>query len=105
VVLTDYPDKSLLDNLAYNVAQNVQPRRPGGMATASVLGYVWGSPVDQLLAALLQDIAIQVDVNPDTGPGMRFDLIILSDLIFNHSQVRHHLHHHHHRPPTFRFSE
>jgi hypothetical protein len=70
------------------------------MTTACVLGYVWGSPVDQLLAAL-QDTAIQVDVNPDAGLGMRFDLILLSDLIFNHSQVRHHHHHHNHLPLTF----
>jgi predicted nicotinamide N-methyase len=48
---------------------------------------------------------MQVDVNPDAGPDMRFDLILLSDLIFNHSQVRHHRHDHHHLPPTFRFLE
>ena len=74
------------------------------MATACVLGYVWGSPVDQLLAAL-QDIATQANVKVDAGRGMRFDLILLSDLIFNHSQVRHHLPHHNHLSPTFRHSE
>ena len=73
------------------------------MATACVLGYVWGSPVDQLLAALPQDAAIQVDVNSDAGRGMRFDLILLSDLIFNHSQVRHHHRYLNHLPPTFVF--
>jgi nicotinamide N-methyltransferase len=98
VVLTDYPDKALLDNLAYNVAQNV------GVATVCVLGYVWGSPVDPLIAALLPDTATDADTNPDLGPSTRFDLILLSDLIFNHSQVRHHHHHHHHHlpfPPLF----
>jgi hypothetical protein len=64
------------------------------MDTVCVLGYVWGSPVDPLLAALLPDTATHVDINPDAGPDMRFDLILLSDLIFNHSQVRHHRHHH-----------
>lgn len=97
MVLTDYPDKALLDNLAYNAAQNVQPPRSGGMDTVCVLGYVWGSPIDPLLAALLPDTATHVDINPDGGPGMRFDLIVLSDLIFNHSQVRHH---HNHHPPS-----
>jgi nicotinamide N-methyltransferase len=87
VVLTDYPDKALLDNLAYNVNQNVQPPR---RAAVHVLGYVWGSSVDPLLAALLQDTATESDADaaaagPDTS---NFDLILLSDLIFNHSQVR-----------------
>jgi EEF1A N-terminal glycine/lysine methyltransferase len=100
VVLTDYPDKALLDNLAYNVDQNVQPPR---RATVHVLGYVWGSSVDPLLAALLQETATATesdaaaaDAGPDTS---NFDLILLADLIFNHSQVRHP---HHHFPPLFR---
>ena len=92
MVLTDYPDKALLDNLAYNVDENVKPPR---CATVRVLGYVWGSSVDPLLAApaLLEDTetetetALDADASPDTSNF--FDLIILSDLIFNHSQVRH----------------
>ena len=101
MVLTDYPDKALLDNLAYNVAQNLDVRQlfPSADADAvcGVVGYVWGNPVGSLLDALLPgpDTATQVDTEP--GPGTTgFDLIILSDLIFNHSQVRYHHHHHHH---------
>ena len=85
MVLTDYPDKALLDNLAYNVDQNVQPPR---RAAVRVLGYVWGSSVDPLRAALLlasEDTATESGASPDTS---NFDLILLSDLIFNHSQVR-----------------
>ena len=103
MVLTDYPDKALLDNLAYNVDQNVLPPR---RAAVHVLGYVWGSSVDPLLAAaLLQDTETETESNADadadavpvTGPDTRnFDLILLSDLIFNHSQVRHH----HYPPPS-----
>lgn len=103
MVLTDYPDKALLDNLAYNVDQNVLPPRRDAVR---VLGYVWGSSVDPLLAALLQDTdtdtatesdaqaeaaSAGADAGPDTS---NFDLILLADLIFNHSQVRHHHHHH-----------
>jgi nicotinamide N-methyltransferase len=94
VVLTDYPDKALLDNLAYNVEQNVQPppRQGGrGRGGVGVLGYVWGSPVDPLLAALPPDTADTNRDDDDASPVARFDLILLSDLIFNHSQVRHHL--------------
>jgi nicotinamide N-methyltransferase len=93
VVLTDYPDKALLDNLAYNVDQNVLlPRR----AAVHVVGYVWGSSVDPLLAAAqLQDTETESNADADAvavaGPDTsNFDLILLSDLIFNHSQVRHH---------------
>ena len=89
MILTDYPDKVLLDNLTYNVDQNVQPPRRD--AAVRVLGYVWGSSVDPLLAALLQqDTATESDAeHTAAGSDMRkFDLILLSDLIFNHSQVR-----------------
>ena len=86
MVLTDYPDKALLDNLTYNVDQNVQPPR---RAVVCVLGYVWGSSVDPLLAALLKDAATEPDADAaDPDEKNSFDLIILSDLIFNHSQVR-----------------
>jgi nicotinamide N-methyltransferase len=99
VVLTDYPDKALLDNLTYNVDQNVQPPRRDHHAAVHVLGYVWGSSVDPLLAALRRDTDIDTDTATesdvdadatDAGPAdtSNFDLILLSDLIFNHSQVR-----------------
>jgi len=88
VVLTDYPDKALLDNLAYNVDQNVHPPRRDAVR---VLGCVWGSSVDPVLAALLrqQDTATESDADAAAGPDTsKFDLILLSDLIFNHSQHR-----------------
>lgn len=67
VVLTDYPDQALVDNMAYNVAQN------GVEAHIAVRGYIWGRPVEPLLEPL--------------SPGAQFDLILLSDLVFNHSEV------------------
>jgi EEF1A N-terminal glycine/lysine methyltransferase len=83
VVLTDYPDQALVENMAYNVAQNVEPEaRRDGTGTVSVMGYVWGQPVEPLLA-LLED-----GDGEGVGSGGGFDLIILSDLIFNHTQVR-----------------
>ena len=69
-VLTDYPDQSLIDNLSYNVDRNV----PESIrSNVTVTGYVWGKPVEPLLEAVAPD---------------KFGLIILSDLVFNHSQVR-----------------
>lgn len=70
-VLTDYPDNDLIDNLRFNVHENVATY--GSEARAVVLGYIWGTPVTDLLGVA------------DAPDG--FDLIILSDLIFNHSQV------------------
>ena len=112
MVLTDYPDKALLDNLGYNVDQNVvhQPETPRRRAQAQtsassavrVLGYVWGTSVDPLRGALLQDTETEPDTETETEPDADaaaadpetsyFDLILLSDLIFNHSQVRSHHH-------------
>jgi predicted nicotinamide N-methyase len=81
VVLTDYPDQALVDNLVFNVDQNIELARRGAVCA---MGYVWGQSVDPLLRALLPDTA-----DPNARPHAFFDLILLSDLIFNHSQVQH----------------
>ncbi|KAJ3850048.1 putative methyltransferase-domain-containing protein [Lentinula lateritia] len=78
VVITDYPDPDLIQNIEYNVQENVNVARKGNVA---VQGYIWGHSVQPLLASL-QD---RSNTNPDLNEDL-FDLIILSDLIFNHSQ-------------------
>lgn len=66
VVATDYPDNTLLRNLEDNVRRCV-PERGYGPA-AAVHGLKWGcGPDDQWAVS-------------------QFDVIVLSDLIFNHSQ-------------------
>jgi len=72
-VLTDYPDQALLNNLHLNVAANIQEQTD--RAQVYVEGYIWGRSVDPLLA-----LCRPKDVT------RRFDVIIMSDLIFNHSQ-------------------
>ncbi|KAI0777521.1 putative methyltransferase-domain-containing protein [Trametes elegans] len=72
VVLTDYPDSALVNNIWYNVRGNIaEPDRE----KIDVQGYVWGYPVESLLKVL-----------PGEQNEKAFDLIIMSDLIFNHSQ-------------------
>lgn len=71
VVITDYPDASLVDNIRYNVDANTNEEE---QSRVKVHGYIWGQDVKPLLGAL-------------PSPNTKFDLIILSDLIFNHSQV------------------
>ncbi|KAJ7504495.1 putative methyltransferase-domain-containing protein [Mycena galericulata] len=67
VLLTDYPDADLVKNLEDNVTGNITGD------CVSVQGYIWGHPVQPLLDAL-----------PSDADG--FHLIIMSDLVFNHSQ-------------------
>ena len=93
VILTDYPDKALIENLEFNVTQNIPPASADRVRvmvrnqTAIRLllshnsftkGYIWGHSIHPLLASL------SIPSIPKQG----FDLIILSDLVFNHSQVR-----------------
>ncbi|KAF9782431.1 putative methyltransferase-domain-containing protein [Thelephora terrestris] len=70
VVLTDYPDPALLENLEYNLSRNLTSNAG---SRVFVKGYIWGRPVAHLLEAL-----------PDGSMG--FDVILMSDLIFNHSE-------------------
>ncbi|KAJ1026926.1 hypothetical protein NDA16_002219 [Ustilago loliicola] len=76
VVATDYPDKDLIDNLTKNVVLNCQddssPMR--GPGKSFVEGYIWGRDPSSLLSKLTDE-----HVNPG-----KFDLILLSDLVFNH---------------------
>ncbi|KAH9855647.1 putative methyltransferase-domain-containing protein [Lenzites betulinus] len=72
-VLTDYPDAALVDNISHNVLVNILPE--GERAKVHVQGYIWGHAVEPL-----------VELLPGGADERAFDLIILSDLIFNHSQ-------------------
>ncbi|KAI9476200.1 MAG: putative methyltransferase-domain-containing protein [Benjaminiella poitrasii] len=70
VVVTDYPDNELIENIQYNVDHNI----PRNKNTAVVVeGYVWGTVTDKLKSYL-------------PASQKTFDVLILSDLVFNHSQ-------------------
>ncbi|KAG6810555.1 hypothetical protein H0H92_011340 [Tricholoma furcatifolium] len=73
VVITDYPDDDLIKNIEYNVEANIPVVDRNRVA---IQGYIWGRAVDSLLEP----------ISRAGSPGAGFDLIILSDLIFNHSQ-------------------
>lgn len=65
VVCTDYPDPILLDNIQYNIdTHNV-----GDIVKTE--GFIWGNTVEGIRKQMQQDYA---------------DLIIMSDLVFNHSE-------------------
>lgn len=68
VIVTDYPDRALIDTLRVNLDRNVHGER---RKRIQELGFLWGDSVEPLLAA---------NVNK------KFDVIILCDLLFNHSE-------------------
>ncbi|KAI5478429.1 putative nicotinamide N-methyltransferase [Pseudohyphozyma bogoriensis] len=72
VVISDFPDPSLVNNLAKNVKVNVTSAGSPSVANTVAEGYTWGSSPSTLLSHL--------------PTGEAFDLILLSDLVFNHSQ-------------------
>lgn len=73
VVSTDYPDADLISNIQYNVdhAEGMDRER------VHVEGYIWGNSYDSLLEKIQDD---------EEHKDKKFDLIILSDLVFNHTE-------------------
>ncbi|KAN0037853.1 hypothetical protein ACTA71_000024 [Dictyostelium dimigraforme] len=71
VVLTDYPDANLIENLHYNITNSL----PESVTKDRVYGkaHLWGKEPESLFQLL---------ENPSTE---KYDIIILSDLIFNHA--------------------
>ncbi|KAF3933180.1 hypothetical protein ABW19_dt0209800 [Dactylella cylindrospora] len=96
VVLTDYPDPDLVQNLEYNKLHSFAGDDGGAAAgdehggaekmklpegtNIECVGYIWGSNPDPLLSLL------PPSPSSSSGPPKGFDLLILSDLLFNHSQ-------------------
>ena len=72
VVSTDYPDPDLMQNIDYNIKSNV----PEGFNNVTTEGYIWGNDYSPLLAHIEK-------IGNNNG---KFDLIILSDLVFNHTE-------------------
>ncbi|KAG0313823.1 nicotinamide n-methyltransferase [Dissophora globulifera] len=83
VVITDYPDFDLINNIQYNAEHVVPKLTEDGVVV--VQGYLWGSNTVPLLAHI-NPAATDSDSSSNTK--QLFDTIILSDLLFNHSQHR-----------------
>lgn len=69
VLVTDYPDAELIENLHKNCALLPEPRK------CNAAGYLWGASTAELKENLPQH-------EREAG----FDLLILADLLFNHSE-------------------
>ncbi len=79
LVITDYPDPDLLENIKYNV-NNCTALTDDMRSKMIIEGHIWGSEPEQLLRFINPDISNSSDFK------IKFDLIILSDLIFNHTE-------------------
>lgn len=71
--MTDYPDTDLIENLRYNIHHcgALLPKEKSIIAE----GYLWGAATSPLTACL-----------PSQAQPTGFDLLILADLLFNHSE-------------------
>lgn len=70
MVVTDYPDAELIDNLRYNINHCELLPEPRSIVAQ---GYLWGAPIQDVIQHL-----------PNMGDA--FDVLILADLLFNHSE-------------------
>lgn len=75
VVVTDYPDVDLIDNLKYNIQNSLSAASSRSPIFAE--GYLWGADPSPLLSHLSH--------SPE-GKKDGFDVLILADLLFNHSE-------------------
>ncbi|KIV97744.1 hypothetical protein PV10_01454 [Exophiala mesophila] len=69
VVVTDYPESDLISNLQYNIQHNLTEAD----SPISAHGFLWGAPAQGLKDKL----------SPDADG---FHLLILADILFNHSE-------------------
>ncbi|KAF5235743.1 hypothetical protein ACHAPM_000538 [Fusarium culmorum] len=79
VVVTDYPDPDIIRIMQKNVDECDETVEPRGriVDTVDTMGFVWGADSVPLLARL----------NPtDDSHKERFDILILADLLFRHSE-------------------
>lgn len=69
VVVTDYPDRELIDNIQRNATSLLNAEE---QTRITVKGYLWGAPIAELASPTDVEVA--------------FDAIFLCDLLFNHSE-------------------
>lgn len=78
VLCTDYPDPDLLSHIQYNVdhCEGLDPSK------VLVRGFIWGQDETQLCYDELNENQLPEKIEESE----KFDLIILSDLVFNHTE-------------------
>ncbi|KAI9208101.1 uncharacterized protein BJ171DRAFT_490236 [Polychytrium aggregatum] len=80
VLMTDYPEPVLIDNMRFNAKENLPDATHNGVIGCQ--GFLWGADPFPLLDWLKFSNA-----GPEHG-ARKYDLIFLADLIFNHTEHR-----------------
>lgn len=82
VISTDYPDIDLISHIQYNVdhCEGIPET-----TVVKVRGFIWGQDVTSLC---YDDIEDPKDLPSTIAEEDKFDLVILSDLVFNHTEHR-----------------
>ncbi|GAO14971.1 uncharacterized protein UV8b_00521 [Ustilaginoidea virens] len=98
VVMTDFPDPDLVANMQKNIDACDETVEPRGLIerTVDAVGFVWGADAEPLLARLGGPRRGQEgdeDEDEDVhghghghGQSCRFDVLVLADLLFRHSE-------------------
>ena len=77
VVITDYPDPELIENICHNISTTCQDNE-----SITAEGYLWGADPEKLLSHLTPSPSRNSE---PYSQGQGFDTLILADLLFNHS--------------------
>ena len=80
--MTDYPDADLIENIAWNIAENCSSGLDGRIIAK---GYLWGADVGPLLDALHCDSSRHGKGVGEEAEAEGYDVLILADVVFNHS--------------------
>ncbi|KAI9369022.1 hypothetical protein BJX61DRAFT_183435 [Aspergillus egyptiacus] len=75
VVMTDYPDPDLVDNMQQNADASAPLIPSDPPSSLYVTGYKWGSDVQPLLAYL-----------PEESRSKGFDVLIMADVVYSHRE-------------------
>ncbi|PTB56040.1 hypothetical protein M431DRAFT_114615 [Trichoderma harzianum CBS 226.95] len=84
VVMTDFPDPDLVMNMQKNIDECDETTEPKGHIAKAIdaAGFVWGGDPVPLIARLSSD----EDSSSAAAAEKRFDVLILADLLFRHSE-------------------
>lgn len=87
VVMTDFPDPELVENMQKNIDECDGTVEPRGRIerTVDAAGFVWGAEPGPLLARLSGDDE-DAEGRGQGGTDNKFDVLVLADLLFRHSE-------------------
>ncbi|KAJ2862016.1 Protein N-terminal and lysine N-methyltransferase efm7, partial [Coemansia asiatica] len=84
LVITDYPDHDLIDNIRKNVQVNMASKLEDG--SVEVAGFKWGYDIEKIAAMNQKNYDNGSNSSSGSEQVTGFDVLILCDLVFNHSE-------------------